>query len=395
MSTVDSLLRKIINSNFNDVESKLPARDSKVLKNLARIIDDPVYITENQGKLLVKILAEHKKTFVNFIEEVETVTSNPVWAKPFRVIQVVKKIYINNAHGTQRITIETTFSSDLRNKILQLAKTVSGLIQETPGKLFSADLTEKNIAEVIDKLSPVGFDISDELKDYYKTIKAWSENEIQDQYRITTISYPNFEKQIINDLGIDTSIDQNIIKDRSIRYQYFVENSEKTPENLVEILAYRKQPKVWIDKNRYTLDEVFKSLGMLKRLPTLVVFDSNDSEKCLEKLKKLSDALEKNGISDGVGIYFRLDNDKNGREFNQLIADKKYNCRLDGTTKVVGVQSGKIPKFLLKTDWKPMSVVSLNIPLRHSKTAVYANSCDLIITCSNQEPLIEGRYTWE
>ena len=395
MTTVDSLLTKIINHNFSDVEKVIPSRDSKILKTLATIIHDPVYITENQGRLLVKILKEHQDKFNEFENEISLVTATPTWARNFRVLQHVRKVYLTGAPSSQRITIEATFSADLRHKLSQLNKTVYGFVQEINGKLYSADLTEKNIVEIVDKLKPFNFDVSKELEDYYDIIKSWSEEDVKNQYRITTISHPNFEKQIISDLGINTAIDQNIINDRSVRYQYFVEKPENLPENLPKLLSCRAQTKVWVDKNQYTLDDLIGSIIELKRLPILVVFDSNDSKKCLESLKNLSNSLEEYGIFDDIGIYFRLDNTDVGKEFNQFISNKQYNCQLDSSTKIVGVQSGKIPKFLLKSDWKPMSVISLNTTLRHSKTAVYSNCCDLIATYSDSQPVIEARSPWE
>ena len=41
-----------------------------------------------------------------------------------------------------------------------------------------------------------------------------------------------------------------------------------------------------------------------------------------------------------------------------------------------------------------MSVISIGNPLRHSKTAVYANCCDLIIAYTDNEPIIESRNEW-
>lgn len=395
MNTVDDLLKTIVNHDPEQLNTKLTSRDLKTLRNLARLVDDPRYITENQSKLVLRLLADTATTLDTFVVETTQIMKSPSWARPFRIIHNVRKIYINNSQEFQRITIEATFSSDLRNKISQLNKNTTGFIQELHGRLFSADLTEKNIVTIIDQLRPFGFEVSEDLKNYYDIIKSWSEHDVKNQYRIDTMSYPNFEKQIINDLGIDTAIDQFIINDRSIRYQYFVENAEKSSKELAEMLAHRKQTKVWVDKNQFTLDELVEAFIKLRRMPTLIVFDSNDSKKCLEKLKKISDSLEKNGIFDGVGIYFRLDNDSVGKEFNQIIADRQYNCHLNSDTKVVGVQSGKIPKFLLKSDWKPMSVVSLDTVLRHSKTAVYANCCDLVVTYSEQQPVIDARVIWE
>jgi hypothetical protein len=180
-----------------------------------------------------------------------------------------------------------------------------------------------------------------------------------------------------------------------MRYQYFHEKSEKIPENLVEKLAYRKTAKVWVDKKTVELDEVIESLVRLKRLPVLVVFDQNDHSRCFEEMQKLSKSLEKFGIFQDVGIYFRLPNDDSGTQFNKFIADKKYNVELTAQTKIVGVQHGKIPKFFLKNDWRPMSVLAIGNSLRQTKTAVYANHCDLIISYTDAQPIIESRSQWE
>jgi hypothetical protein len=133
----------------------------------------------------------------------------------------------------------------------------------------------------------------------------------------------------------------------------------------------------------------------LNRLPVLLIFDINDHKKCLEELKNLHENLEENRIFDGVGIYFRLPSDEYGTQFNKVISDYQYNCQLDNTTNVVGVQNGKIPKFFLKNPWKPMSVISIGTTLRQTKTAVYANSCDLIISYTDKQPIIETIHTWE
>ena len=262
------------------------------------------------------------------------------------------------------------------------------------GKTFVADLTEQNIVTLVDELEPLEFVIDGKLQDYYKIIKSWSEEDIKNQFLLTTITHPNFQKQITADLGTETAIDDHVINDRSMRYQYFHKKSEKIPENLVETIANRTVPKVWINKKETSIDEILKSLVHLKRFPILVVFDSYNIKNSLTDLKDLTESLENIGIYNNVGIYFRLSNDAGGKEFNQYIADKQLNCNLDNETKVVGVQSGKIPKFLLKTDWKPMSVISIGSPLRHSKTAAYTNGCDLIISYTDTQPIVETKLSW-
>lgn len=395
MITVDQLLLKIVNFTAPTIEELLPARDSKVLRSLATTITGPRFITENQSRLLLKIFKEHQPKFKEFQSELELVLNAPTWSKLFRPVDTTKKLYISTANdGISLLTLEFAFSSSLRKTLAANNKLISGLVQVTPARIYHADLTEKNIVTLVELLKPLDFEIEEKIQDFYKTIKSWSENEVKNQFLLTTITHTNFQKQITADLGIETAIDNNVIADRSNRYQYFTEKSGKKPENLTEQLATRNATKCWVNKKEVTLDQLIQSVNELKRFPLLVVFDVYDPKKCLEELKNLEVSLENNRIYDGVGIYFRLENNPTGKEFNQLIADKGYNSQLDINTKVVGVQSGKIPKFLLKTDWKPMSVISIGNPLRHSKTAVYANCCDLIIAYTDNEPIIETRNEW-
>jgi len=129
----------------------------------------------------------------------------------------------------------------------------------------------------------------------------------------------------------------------------------------------------------------------LKRLPLLVVFDTLVNEMYNTNLKMLAEALDDNGIYNRVGVYFRLANDDSGKRFNSLIADRQYNYRLESDTQVCAVQSGKIPKFFLTNPWRPMSVLALDsrMGLRHGKTAVYSNCCDLIVEWAEQPNIMD------
>lgn len=396
MTTVDQFLIKILNSTTPTIEDYLSKKDSRVLRSIGSIVTGPNFITENQSKLLFKILQENREKIPVFDEDISTVLDKPQWSKFFRQIETVKKMYISQGLDQEPlITIEFTFSSIIRKKLQEITKKINGLTTAQNGKLYQSDLNEQNVVILVEALEPLDFAIDEKLKNYYNTIKSWSKDEVKNQFLLTNITHQNFQKSITADLGLSTAIDQNIINDRSMRYQYMVEKSEKNPENLTEKLANRKTFKVWVDKKETGLDEILSSLLALKRFPVLVVFDSTDTKKCKDELENLTKNLEKNGIFDDVGIYFRLDNDATGKEFNQYIANKKLNCQLDSNTKVVGVQNTKIPKFLLKSGWKPMSVISIGNPLRHSKTAIYANCCDLIISYTEQEPILEGVLRWE
>lgn len=392
MMTVDKLLIKLLTENTLELET-LEKRDVKVLKSLAKIVTMPNFITENQGRLLIKILRDNSHKFLSAQTEISMSLEAPNWSKLFRTIDKTKVLFLSAEEP--QLVIEFAFSSSVRTVVNGMSKKITGFFQQANGKQYRADLTEKNVITLVEELEPLGFDIDEKITNFYKIIKSWEEVEIRNQFLLTNIVHANFQKHITADLGIDSPIDNNIINDRSIRYQYFVEKTEKISENLTEKIANRTSSKIWINKKETSLDEVIASLLKLQRLPALVVFDSNDHKKCAEELEILGESLRNNRIYDQVGIYFRLPNSEHGLVFNKFIADNGYNYNLDNTTKVVGVQNGKIPKFFLKSDWKPMSVIAIGSSLKQTKTAVYASYSDLIISYTDTQPIIETRALWE
>lgn len=396
MTTIDQLLTKIVNNSSPTIEELIVKRDARVLRSLATAISSPAFITENQSRLLFKIIKDNEKKLSFLGEELTNSLALPTWSRVFRQVDQTRRMFIGkNPADEPTIIIEYAFSSSIRKNLAALGKQTDGPIIAINNRIHQCDLTEKNIVLLVDALSSEDFEIHETIKNHYSTIKSWSENEVKNQFLLTSITNQNFHKQITNDLGISTPIDTNIIADRSMRYQYFVENSEKSPETLTEKIANRTSTRVWVDSTKFSVANIVQSLFELKRLPIMFVFDGFSPDGQTSKLHEIANCLDNFGIYDNVGMYFRLPNNPIGKDFNELIQQRQYNCVLDKNTKVVGVQSGKIPKFFLSNEWKPMSVVSLNNVLRHSKTAVYANCCDLIISHTDTNPIIENTKTWQ
>jgi hypothetical protein len=390
MITVDNLLLQIVNFSSPTIEETINSKDARVLRSLASSISSNFFITENQSRLLVKILQENSKKLSSFSEEIQNSLHSPAWSRKFRQLEQTKKLFIeNDSDGDPTLVIDFTYSLQVRKILQDLTKKCENLVNIIPGRKYSADLTENNLVVLVDALAPHNFEISETITNYYTTIKSWSEQEIRDQFLLTRIEHKNFVKAITADLGVETKIDQNIINDRSIRYQYFTENIKNHGETLTEVIANRSKNRVWIDNKQHTLTDVISSILALRRAPILIVFADQVTNKYFENLEILSTALDENELTDGIGIYFRLPNDDTGRKFNTLVADKKYNQQMDENLKVAAVMSGKIPKFFLSNPWRPMSVITLDskMGLRHGKTAVYSNCCDCIIEWA-EEPVI-------
>jgi len=394
MMTVDILLKEILECPQEYAKSRISKRDFNTLVSLSNAIDRPAFITENQANLLVKILKENYKKIENFSETIILTIAEPIWSKKFRYIEQIKKLKILPRYDQDPcLLIELSFNTTIRKTIHNVSKSLEGFIPNLNGKEYHVDLTEKNIIILVDTLMPFDFEIDEKILDHYSVIKSWSEETVKNQFLITNFDNKNFQKHITDDLGINTAIDNNIINDRSIRYQYFPENAKNFGENLTEVIANRSKSRVFIDKKIHELSDIFESLKLLRRLPVLVVFENWDEQKALKNLEILDKSLEKSGTNNEVGIYFRLPNSEIGRKFNQLIADQQYNKPLDHHTNIAVVQSGKIPKFFLKNDWQPMSVIALDtkMGLRHGKTSVYSNCCDLIIEWSETPSILDQR----
>ena len=393
MITVDNLLTKINNYGFDKFSSLLNKKDLKVLKSLSTSVCLPSFITENQSRLLHKILSEYKIHFLDVDSTVEEILQNNLWSKTFRVVEQIRKLYIEKtSSGEMVISVEFTHNTRIRDMLTKLALGDFGQIPRISNKVHSYALSEKNIVCLVEALKPYRFEIDQKITDFYEIIKKYEISEVRANYTLEENLPTNMKKCLETECGPLDQIPENVLQDRSTRYQFFLKNPPKKYGNLSDFIINRDKPKVWINKNLHPLSEIFKILKEIDRLPTLVVFDSTGEEGYLKNLEIFQESLEKNGILENIGIYFRLENTENGKNFNETIKRLEYNKPLTKDTNIAAVQIGKLPKFFLKDcDWSPKSVIVLDSTLRHSKTAIYSNRCDLVISYSDKESIIEAK----
>ena len=393
---VDQLLYKIVKEADEYTRTNLSKKDFSTLTSLHDTITGNVYITENQARLILKILKENQKKLSNFSSEIEQAVASPVWLKSFRAVESVKKFFIESIGGEDPcLTIEVTYNSHIRKMLNSKMTNLEEFGQADGFKTFKVALTEKNIITLYEMLEPLQFEIDPDIKNHYTTIKSWSKSEAENQFFVDNITSKTFHKHILQDVNIDIFKDPLILADRSMRYKFTTAINKNHGESLAEHIASRPTTRIWVDKNQHSLVELIESLKRLHRLPLLLIFEIQETAKFQENLDTLSYALEKNDITDNVGIYFRLANTDDGKKFNQTIANKQYNKILDQATQVAVVQSGKLPKFFLKNSWTPMSIINIDPRMgsRHGKTAVYSNCCDLIIDYAAEQPMTETPRT--
>jgi len=396
MTTVDNLLLKITSHTSPTIEEYIPTRDSKVLRSLTTAVSSSVFITENQSRLLLKLLTQYSNSFLSIEPDIENILISPTWSKRFRPVDTTKKVYIKTLKDKEpAIFIEFAPNGAVRKALQSIGKVTEGGVNVYSTKLHSIELSEKNIVGIVDLLKPHKFDFDQKITDFYEIIKKWRFEDECKKFFFSEVLYPLVKNALVEDIGQDNLNTELLVQDRKTRYHFLTKKTQENPEILSNFMVHRTQQKIWVDSNKHTLTELINSLKELNRLPLLVIFDSHNVDSCTKNLQNLQISLEKNEISEGVGIYFRLPNDTNGKVFNSFIQDNHYNAPLNNSTNVAGIQTGKLPKFFLKDcNWTPKSVIVFGSNLRHSKSAVYSNRCDLIISYSDKPSIFDNNTGW-
>ena len=114
MLTIDQFFINFANYSTPKMEEFVSSRDFKVLKSLNSSLSNGNFFTANQAELLTKILTENKVKISEHYPDFENVLSAGLWSKPFRVVEIVRKMYLsNNPEKETKIIIEFSFSSNL------------------------------------------------------------------------------------------------------------------------------------------------------------------------------------------------------------------------------------------------------------------------------------------
>jgi hypothetical protein len=385
--TVDQLLKQLRFISSPSLGDLIPYSDSITLLNLIEEMQLE-FITQNQANLIIKILENNAEKLLPLVPELSAVVQDPIWSKSFKPVEKYQKMYITCDNGFKVITLDFSFSTLFRDKIAELRVGVKAgdfsIITITTCRYYEVELTENAVVKLVNTFKTYDFEISDEILSYYNTITAWKLSDINNQLSLDNAS--DVVKNAMSLLKQDEFYNTKLI-DRRIKYQYFMRGQPN--ESLLDKIAYRETPEVWVNWQKYELGEVVKSLIDLERMPLLFVFNTTryNEETLFKQLKMVSQSLEDNGIIDSVGVFCRLNN-KAGKAFNEFITAKQYNIRADNTTQVVAINRN-LPKFLLELNWNPMSVICIGDGLPAGRTAMYTRRSDLVINYSEHEPTLK------
>jgi len=385
MMNIDDIVLELQKIGWNNLNPLIPLKDLKILKSIASCIVSPAYITEAQANLVVKILRENLEYIDNQKLDISTCLKNIKWSNTFRVIKKERNVeIITNENSEIYIKIASTWDRQINKILFSLEKILNS--EKHLKNIFP--LNEKSIIEIYRILKPLNFNFSAEFLEFLDKVQSIDLEKTKNQF-----VFENFYQSKKDKLNQFDIFENSLIQlDRKIRYQYvydsdFDENTKKTLEYKI---ANRSDTRVYVSNYTSSFDNLVNALRNLKRDKILLVFDMNKIDECLYYLDKVKNYTNQNELNSYTGIYFRFDNKDKGSEFNKIISDNMLNALLSKSSKLVGVSTSKLPKFLPKSDWYPDAVISFTTSLRNNKTDVYCNDCDCIVYYTNTKPLISN-----
>lgn len=383
MFTVDSFLLDLDKNNFFQDRISWKNKERKILLSLLEQEKRGVFFTESQGNLLLKILREYKKSLDQCYETSLDFIETPIWSKNFRVLEIIKNIYIEDLKKCE-ILVRFTYNKNIKEHLFSLSKDIEGEIRNISSDTFSITLSENNVFTLVNEFKKYGFKFDQNILEFYKEIENIKKQKIN-QLDIFLNENVNLKNKLSLDISNISEQNSLLLKDRRLRFQYeyngILENSCLTHK-----IANRNSTHIWIDPSAYDLEPILNSLQELKRLPLLVVFDVHDVAHSKKLLDSIDYFAKKSNPDKKVGIYFRLDNADN-KEFNEKIANLKFNNYLDETVDIVGLSSKQLPKFIIKSGWMPNSVIYFSSAFKGSKIHTYCNAVDLVICYNNTKPV--------
>ena len=389
MLTIDNILLKIEEHSIDKLNSSVPVKDRRILKNLVRMIQMPSFITESQGRLLIKILQENMEALDFIGSELIPSLKNPSWTKSFKTVDVIRQLSISkNSSGNSFIDIDCSFNKEIKKSLVTLIRNIEGAtFTIISGKRTSILLTEKNLYNTVKELDKHDFDKSEQVIKLYNEISSLDMLGTKDSFSIHKTSNIKLKNRLIKNIGAIDSTNMLLLEDRKIEFQYNV-TGNLDDSTLANKIAKRTNNKIFINSSEYTLLDVAQAVRQLRKMPALCIFDEYDASASIKNLKTVKTVVDAVDPAINVGVYFRFNNAGDGEQFNKLISEYNFNKQLDNNNRVSVIANGKIPKFFLKSDWYPKTVISFSNQFRNNKTSVYCNSCDLIVYYTSSKPMI-------
>ena len=388
-NTIEDLL-EILAGLQGQAQMQIESSDATIMHSIARQTLKGTALTDRQFALMQEKLQNYRDQFTALDYEFDRAVD--ALRQPLRHIdrsKYIKLVSHNEMVGDQIyesykqdwkwIKVRFPFAKKLIMIVNELQSNNGDYHHEKGTHEHYFRLTERNAYNVIDKFKDKNFEIETYLLDLYKELCELEVNKDQHVPGVYNGEVRNLSDNALAALKEHT--EDNILHYYDRRYLFGLKHFDSELEQvlnqanpLTASLAKRKSNKVVIKPTSHNINNVISSLNDLNRYPLLVILNENDA---LDKLNILHNSLKYIFNSEDMSVMFRLDNNT-GAEFNLFVKEQKLNNLVAKNTKVVYINSNKVPKPLINSGWKPYT--SLRFDAEYFKQAgKYVEGLDLNI----------------
>lgn len=394
--TIEDLL-EVLAGLQSQAKIQIESSDVNIMHSIARQVFKGTPLTDKQFFLMQDKLKLYRDQFTALEYDFDDAIEN--LRQPLRQIDRSKYIKIvssneieipTSKHTAQWIKIRFPFSKKIIVLVDQLPKWKAEYFHKPGSHEHYFIMNERNIFNVIDAFKNKQFEIDNTLLEYYQRLEEMKENKQNYIPGIYNFKLKNLtDKSIshmISAIGEPTESNLALYKDRTRYYglHHFDEDELNRSISKLSILSQkiinRSTRTVLIKPSKYTFEKVAESLIELNRFPLLVMLTD---ETPLDELVKVHKAFNNVIDNSESTVLFRLDNQQNS-SFNNYIKENNLNSPLDKNTKIVYISNNKIPKPLVKSEWRSCALLSMHSFRYNSKAEAVASEIDLVIQFDNE-----------
>lgn len=153
-----------------------------------------------------------------------------------------------------------------------------------------------------------------------------------------------------------------------------VNKSVSAFSTMAQTIIKRKQSVVLVNNKSVNINDLLLAIIEVQRLPIVVVLQNDNAH---DQLFEIHNSLRHIIPDEQMCVMFR----KDGTDpFNDYIKNQRLNNMVDKNTKIVYINSIKLPKPLLQADWVPSCSLSFDSSrLTHNHVSNYIETLDLRI----------------
>lgn len=391
--SIEDCLEVLTGLQKHNLEFQINSSEETIFNSIARQVFKGTALTDRQYNLMKEKLSNYSTQFeaqgVIGFERALNRLRNPIREiDRSRWIKIVdhpgNNVYQSSDEGLW-IAVKFIFSKKLIQKFEPIKKEIKNHFYDSDKKIHYFKLNEHSVYQIVSAVQNSDFEIEPALNQYYEKLVEMKNNKETYIPGIYNYKLKNLNKKsidyMINTIGEPCKDNLALYKDRQqqLGLHYFDEDALEQSISQLTVLASkivkRTKKSVQIKPSEYNFNNLAESILELERFPLLVVLTETSA---LEELHTVHNSL-KGFISDTeCSVMFRLDNEKN-YNFNNYIKTHNLNSSVDENTKVVYISNSKIPKPLVKSNWKSNTVLLMSSIKSMISSDAYINESDLII----------------